>query len=140
MIRNAILTALAVTVLMAASSAYTWIEAPANSGQVRQAGSEVAVILHAGAAVVLVVLATVMTWAAVRAVSSRRVVRIHHRDDDEPPLPYHKPEPEPEPGEDARTPLPAGRQASALSLPGRAPATPPKRTLAPEPGFREVPR
>jgi hypothetical protein len=95
-------------------------------------------VLRCAAAVALVAMATVLVASAVRAVSSRPVVRIHHRDDDEPPLPYHKPEPES--GEDAWTPLPAGRQASALPLPGRAPATPPKRTLAPEPGYREVPR
>lgn len=125
MTRNAALAVLALAALYAVSSAGTWTQIPAQARQVTS-------ILHIGAAVVLVALATAMTWGAVRAVSSRPVIRVHHRDHDmdEPPLPCHKPEPEHE--EDARPALAPSRQASALPLPGRAPE--------PEPESQEVPR
>jgi hypothetical protein len=135
MIQKAVMTAGVVIVLFAASSVYTWIEVPANTRQVQQASAEAMGILHVILAVILVSFASVLTLAAVRGVSSRRVIRVYpgHEGDYEPPLPCHKPEPEPE--EDAWTTLPAARQAAAITLPGRASAP-----TAPEPDFREVPR
>jgi hypothetical protein len=127
--------------LVIAGSALCWLAARLTGSHGTLVSPGVMTALRCAAAVALVLMASVLVASAVRVVSRPRwVVRAsHRRDDDEPPLPYHEPEPE-ETGDDAWTPLPASRQASALPLPGRAPAVPPKQVMTSGPDPREVPR